>query len=663
MKDEDKTKEQIMDELVKVRGELARLKESESERKQLKESQSLKIGEILTEMGYITNQHLQDSLKRQKQASTLRNKHRTLGDIMVESGVITPEQLHAGLSEQLKRLHNLLTVYIDEKLLMDAVNAIHNYGFAAKSSDSEEVRAIFRKWKAAEAGRKRAEDALLDVEEKYRVLMENANEAIMVVQDKTHKFVNPNAVKLTGYSLEELTSGSQTEFVYPDDREMVIEHYERKLKRAEIPSTYSFRIVDKSGNIKWVEINTVLITWAGRPAILNFLSDITDRKQLETELVKVQKLESVGILAGGIAHDFNNILTAILGNISLAKVYSDSEKVIEKLEKAEKASMQAKDLTQELLTFSRGGAPVKKLIYIEEMLRDSAIFALRGSNVRRELSIPNDLWPLEVDPGQISRVINNIVINAVQASSDGGVIKVCAQNKTLGTESGLPLHPGAYIEVSIEDQGIGIPEENLQKIFYPYFTTKREGTGLGLASSYSIIKNHDGYITAESQVNVGTIFHIHLPASPEKALIKAKESRAVLVADERNVMVMDDVEVVRDIIRDMLSNIGYKVTVAVDGTEAIELYRSAKESGRPFDAVIMDLTIRGGMGGKATIKKLIELDPEVKAIVSSGYSNDPIMSGFEKYGFKGVIAKPYMAKELNEVLHRVIEKSALTNNV
>ena len=381
-----------------------------------------------------------------------------------------------------------------------------------------------------------------------------------------------------------------------------------------------------------------------------------ERKHLEEERLRVQKLESIVILAGGIAHDFNNVLTSILGNISLAEMYLRDEdsidKISERLKEAKKASIKAKDLTQQLLTFSRGGAPIKKLISIGDIVRESASFTLRNSKVKCEFSIPDDLWLVEVDEGQMSPVISNLTINADQAMPDGGVIKVRAENVNLDEKYGLPLRPGAYVNISIEDQGVGIPKEHLQRIFNPYFTTKEKSSGLGLSTSYSIIKNHHGHIVVESQVEVGSTFHIYIPACPEKTLVKDKEEK--LSMGKGRILVMDDEEMIRETASEMLRSIGYEATTAVDGTEAIELYKRAKESSCPFDLVIMDLTIPGGMGGKKAIQKLIEIDPDIKAIVSSGYSNDSIMANFEKYGFSGVIAKPYRLNELSEVLNDVM---------
>jgi len=281
------------------------------------------------------------------------------------------------------------------------------------------------------------------------------------------------------------------------------------------------------------------------------------------------------------------------------------------------------------------------------------MFVLRGSNVRCQFFIPDDLWTVEMDEGQMSQVINNLVINAIEAMPEGGMIKVKAENITVEKEKGLPLKAGKYIKISIEDQGTGISKEHLPKIFDPYFTTKQKGSGLGLATAYSIVKRHDGYISVESKLGVGTTFYIYLPAS-EKRVPKRKAKKDEILSGEGKVLLMDDEEAIRKVAGNMLKHLGYEVEFAEEGAQAIELYKKARESGDPFDLVILDLTVPGGMGGKEAIKRLREVDPGVKAIVSSGYSNDPIIAEFKKYGFSGVVAKPYKIKELSEELRKVM---------
>ncbi|HJP17692.1 MAG TPA: response regulator [Nitrospinota bacterium] len=384
--------------------------------------------------------------------------------------------------------------------------------------------------------------------------------------------------------------------------------------------------------------------------------DITEKKKMEDELIKVRKLESVGILAGGIAHDFNNLLTSILGNVSLAKSCAKKDdQIIRILDNAEKASIQARNLTQQLLTFSKGGAPIKSTASTAELVRDSAAFAMRGSTVKCEFSFPDDLWAVEVDSGQISQVINNLIINADQAMPEGGIIEVSAENIAISAKDVLPLDEGNYVRISIKDQGIGISKEHLKKIFDPYFSTKQKGSGLGLATSYSIVKRHRGYITVTSELTIGTTFHIYLSASQKETTLKKKEKKVDLIGKGK-ILVMDDLEIVKELADLALRRMGYEVELAEDGSKAIELYKKAKESGKPFDAVIMDLTVPGGMGGKEAIQKLLEIDPKAKAIVSSGYSNDPVMADFRKHGFVAFLVKPFKLEELHKVLAEVLQK-------
>ena len=323
------------------------------------------------------------------------------------------------------------------------------------------------------------------------------------------------------------------------------------------------------------------------------------------------------------------------------------------VERMEKAAQRAKGLTRQLLTFSRGGAPVRKTASIGEILKDTAGFALRGANVKCEYFLPDNLWSVEVDEEQMSQVVNNLIINANQAMPEGGIIRLCAENIVVHEEDTLPLKKGEYIKVSIEDEGVGIPEKYLQKIFDPYFTTKEKGSGLGLAITYSIVKKHDGYITAESRSGVGTRFCIFLPAL-SKHMSTKKVSEEKLYSGRGRILVLDDEQDVRDTVMDILSYLGYQGECAKDGDEAIRLYKKAMKSGEAFDAVILDLTIPGGFGGDKVIRELHKIDPKVKAIVSSGYAGDPILSQHKEYGFDDLISKPYKTEELSKVLYFVI---------
>lgn len=385
--------------------------------------------------------------------------------------------------------------------------------------------------------------------------------------------------------------------------------------------------------------------------------DISEKKRGEEEILRGQKLESLGMLAGGIAHDFNNLLTAILGNISLAKSYlSPSDKAFERLDAAARAGERAQELTGQLLTFSRGGAPIKKKASIGEMLRDSVIFALRGSNVQHVFSISDDLWKAEVDGTQMHQVIHSLAMNAIQAMPEGGTVRVEAENVELRGDQVLPLKDGRYIRIAIRDYGVGIDRETLDRIFDPYFTTKDTGSGMGLATAYSIVKQHGGLMTVRSRVGAGSIFYVYLPA----AWGKCEEPDAIgetTMPLKGKILVMDDDEMIRDLTMELMKSIGLDAAFAKDGSEAITMYESARQAGSGFDAVIMDLTVPGGMGGKEAVERIRLFDPEVKAIVSSGYSADPIMSEYEKYGFVGALPKPYRISDVTRLLGAVLSRS------
>ncbi|MHC4536410.1 MAG: 7TM diverse intracellular signaling domain-containing protein, partial [Planctomycetota bacterium] len=521
------------------------------------------------------------------------------------------------------------------------LSLLSSKAFATVELQSRKLEDTNKAYKQEIVERRRTEEALRESEEKYRLLVENSNEAVVVAQEGMLRFFNARTSELSGYSEGELKSRPFIEMIHPEDRDLVQKNYLRRINGEPAPETYVFRVMHKDGSVKWANISAVKISWEGAPATLNFLMDITEKRQLEEELQKAQKLESIGVLAGGIAHDFNNILVSIMGNISLAKMDVNQHDTIYKLlEKAENASKRATDLTQQLLTFSRGGAPIKKVTTISDVIVDCSAFVVSGSNVRCDFNMPADLWPVEIDVGQIGQVIQNIIINAEQAMPDGGIIRISAENTFVESNHGLPLKPGKYVKIDIQDQGTGIPEVYLNKIFDPYFTSKQKGSGLGLTTAFSIIRKHDGHIVAKSQLEAGTTFTVYLPSSKEKVPQKT-EDRHAEISGKGKILAMDDEEMIRDLVGDMLNRLGYEAEVARHGEEAIHIYRRAIESGEPFDAVILDLTVPGGMGGKETIERLRELDSNLKAIVSSGYSNDPIMSEPKKYGFSSVVVKPF----------------------
>ncbi len=409
------------------------------------------------------------------------------------------------------------------------------------------------------------------------------------------------------------------------------------------------------GNRHFRIISTPVLAADGSvSAVIEAVEDITEKKRMEEDVLRAQKLESVGLLAGGIAHDFNNLLTAIMGNISLAKAQLPTDnKTQTRLTEAERASIRAKDLTQQLLTFAKGGAPVRRSASVSELIRETARFALSGSNVSCEFAIGHDLHQVEIDEGQISQVIHNLIINADQAMPVGGTIRIVCDEATLADNEAPPLPAGRYIRIAISDQGVGIPAKHLQRIFDPYFTTKEKGRGLGLASAYSIIRNHDGQISVSSDPGRGTTFTIHLPIS-EAEPVAEQGKECIVRGGKGRILVMDDEEAVLEIAGDILAHLGYEVEFAREGGEAVELFSKAGEAGSPFNAVLLDLTVPGGMGGKETIERLRKIDAEVMAIVSSGYSNDPVMSEFSSYGFSGVISKPYRIEEMAKAFAEIL---------
>jgi PAS domain S-box-containing protein len=508
--------------------------------------------------------------------------------------------------------------------------------------------------------RKRVEKLLIDNEARYRSLFEN-NPAAVYSVDRQGRFtsVNAAAMRLTGYSEEEALRISIADVAAPDYLDIMRSHFVDSL-RGESQS-YEAAINAKDGKRIYVYITGTPIIMDGNiVGVYGIAEDISDRRRLEEEQQRVAKLESVGLLAGGIAHDFNNILTAILGNISLAGMEAqEGSELHGSLEEAQKAVLRAKDLTKQLLTFSRGGAPVMKLSSLRELLKDTSDFALRGSNVKCVFSIPDDLWHAEIDAGQVSQVIHNLVINAQQAMPEGGTIELTTQNIALSETrrlgKGLPLKKGNYVRIAVTDHGSGIPAQHMDRIFDPFFTTKQKGSGLGLATSFSIARQHGGHLSAVSAPNSGSTFYLYLPASRAKSTPRRDNKMEIKPADKARILVMDDEKGVREVAGRMLRHVGYRdIEFAADGAEAIKLYKAAMESGNPFTVAILDLTIPGGMGGKMTVKKLHKIDPGVKAIVSSGYVDDSVIAKYKEYGFSGIVAKPYTIEELRKALQDVI---------
>ncbi|MBI1821641.1 MAG: response regulator, partial [Nitrospirae bacterium] len=451
--------------------------------------------------------------------------------------------------------------------------------------------------------------------------------------------VNSAGLSLLKCTHEDVLKMKIKDFILDEDLSIAAKYFEAQRMGETV--LCEMRIKCKDGSVIQTETNAKRIADGRFQAIMR---DITSRKREAENHIKVEKLESITILAGGIANDFNNLLTAILGNISLALLSTDSgNPAFHRLAAAEKASLRAQELTQQLLDFSKGRSPAKKEASIKNLLIEAARFASRGTSIKCDFHLSPDLWVVEVDEGQINQVINNLIINAVQASGE--------------VEDSPPVNllPGKYVRISIQDQGVGIPEENLTKIFDPYFTTKPTGSGLGLATSYSIIKKHGGEIIVTSRLNQGTTFSFYLPAL-DKISSDTVVQKEPLLRGTGRILLLDDEEDVLEVTAYMLKELGYEVALARDGTEVLSIYQNAMESKKPFAAVIMDLTIPGGMGGKEVLPKLLKMDSGVRAIASSGYFSEPVLANWKSYHFCSVLSKPYRLADLGKTLDQVLKK-------
>jgi PAS domain S-box-containing protein len=509
--------------------------------------------------------------------------------------------------------------------------------------------------------KKRAEEALQVERDRAQQYLDIAGVILVcLAPDQTITLINRKGCELLGYSQKELIGKNWFDTVLPEDERQKVKAVFAQLIKGELEPVEHVEnyVATRSGDKRLISWHNTLVRDAAGNinGTLSSGQDITDRKRLEEEQQRVEKLESVGLLAGGIAHDFNNILTAILGNINLARMEAAPNSEIQKiLEETEKASLRAKDLAGQLLTFSRAAPPIKKLASLAELLRDSSDSALRGSNVKCRLSIPADLWHAEIDAVQVSQIIHNLVINARQAMPGGGTIAITADNMALSDTQSLgrrlPIKEGDFIRISIADHGGGIPAEHLDKIFDPFSITGQKGGGLGLATAFSIARQHGGHLSVESKPGAGSTFYLYLPAFPQTSTLKQDKKEAIKPVGKARILVMDDEKAVRTVAGRMLKHLGYEdVEFASDGAEAVRMYKAALESGNPFSVAILDLTVHGGMGGDVAVSKLLKIDPGVKAIVSSGYTDESVIVRYSEYGFSGMVAKPYTLEELGKAL-------------
>jgi len=449
-------------------------------------------------------------------------------------------------------------------------------------------------------------------------------------------------------------------FVFKEDQDIFYLHC-RQLFQTETPQDFDLRMVKTDGTVFWAHLEATAAQDAlGASVGYVVMDDITERRRAESELQILQKLQSVGTLAGGIAHDFNNLLMGLFGSVSLAKSeLAKDHPSYAPLEEAEHSMNRAVRLTKQLLTFAKGGEPVKEDVNLGALVEDVAPFDLSGSQVRLVYQQVENLWPARVDKGQIQQVISNLTINARQAMPAGGRLYITLENVEIQEDVGPSLQRGKYVEIVVRDEGSGIDPKYLGRIFDPYFTTKQTGDGLGLATVYSIVHRHGGHISVVSELGKGATFTLYLPASETSPQAESRQTATACptLLHPTSVLLVDDQEIVRVIVTKMLTRCGYSVATAPGGREALEMYKQALANGAPFDVVIMDLTIPGGIGGKEAIKNLLAIDPQVRTIVSSGYSDDPVMTNYAEYGFKGVAPKPYTLSELQEVLTQVLKWS------
>jgi len=497
----------------------------------------------------------------------------------------------------------------------------------------------------------KAGETIRESEEKYREIFENIQDIYFVcdLAGTIHE-ISPSVERVAGYSRDELLGRSVFDlYPGPEVRQQLLD---RLFRFGEVRD-YELLFKDQDGRQVPCEFTARLSrNRKGKPdRIYGTLRNIAERKRMEDELLKAQKLDSIGLLAGGIAHDFNNILTALMGNISFARIDTEpGSEAGRALAESEQACTQARHLTQQLLTFSRGGLPVKTVGSIRDLIMETAVFALRGTPVRCRLNLADDLCQVEADMGQLNQVLHNIVLNAGQAMASGGEVTVSAQNIIVKRDSGLSLVNGEYVRIAVRDEGAGIPEHARSRVFDPYFTTREKGSGLGLATAYSIIRNHKGLIRFDTRHGGGTTFFVYLPISrksPEETRVQSG-----LTEGRGRILLMDDEERVRSVASRMISHLGYEVELTEDGEQAVEKYNAAIEVGQPFSAVILDLTVPGGMGGSEAIMRLKQIDPGVRAIVSSGYSTDAAMADYKSAGFCEVLRKPYRMEDLSQALAR-----------
>lgn len=559
----------------------------------------------------------------------------------------------------------LVSGNIEDNIAISAMKS-GAHDFLEKNNLSRLIPVIEREIAEAEIRKKEKETTqkLRKSEERLRVALRSIADSIITTDVNGNiELINKTAEHITGWNYKDAIKKPLTE-VFNIINDYTSERYPDPiieiLEQNEIIEFHNHTVlIDKNNNHKYITGNAAPIKDNSNNIIgaVIVFRDETESRKIERELQKASQLESIGILAGGIAHDFNNFLTPIIGTISLLKEEDNVDTKL--LEIIETAANEARNLTKQLLTFSKGGAPVKKISTIENLIKNTINFALSGSNIKSNLNIPKNIWATNIDEGQITQVMNNIIINAKQAMPEGGEINITVDNIKITQEKRILTFPhkvGKFVKISIRDHGKGIPINDINRIFDPFFSTKKDGNGLGLAITFSIIKKHEGYITVESEPNKGTTFHLYLPALKEDSPSKMKPQNKT-ISGKGKILLMDDDKNILVVTGAMLENLGYDVILTENGENAIEEILNARELNSPIDLAIMDLTIPGGMGGKEAIEKIKVIDPDFKIIVSSGYSNDEIMANHKAFGVNGILVKPYQITDLSSVLNKVLESS------
>ena len=510
--------------------------------------------------------------------------------------------------------------------------------------------------------RRRAEEAIKLSEATYREIFNTANDTIWIHDIDTYDFIDVNnkVTEMFGYSVAEALNLG-VEALSSGDPPFTQDEAVARMQKAAAgkPQIFEWHTRHKDGHLFWTEVSLKRGTIAGKDCLLAIERDITERKRAEETLRRIHALESLGTIAGGIAHDFNNLLMGVFGNIELIKrKLPPDHAALSSLEAAHQALETARHLTTRLLTFAKGGQPVLETVDLRNHIRETVQFHLAGSKVAAHLDIPEDLWPVKADKGQIAEVISNLTINAKEAMPAGGTLIVSARNASGAQGQAARELDGDCIHLAFKDEGLGIPDDIVERIFDPYFSTKQKGHGLGLAIVHGIISRHNGRISVDSVPDAGTTISVFLPAdTQEPCLPAACEPPAAEppLPGSGHILIVDDEAVIRKTTAMMLEGLGCTIETAVDGLEAIEKYAEAMKQGRPFDLTIMDLTIPGSMGGQESVGELLALDPTAKVIVSSGYSSDPVLADYARYGFCGRLAKPFTFEELTAVVMQVLK--------